>query len=445
MGDTFGPKHYHLLWPKCITLETEKSYRSIYPFDTPFVRRAGFDADGKRVKSVMDGETTLFVGAHYEVKNGNQITQYYLAGTTRVATLAPHCVRCSAGVRKYTIPQNMTVEYLLSDHLGSTSLTTDANGAKVLELRYKAWGEVRASWTASPTTTPAYRSPAYTYTGQYSYMDDPTTSGTEGFGLMFYNARWYDPAIGRFAQADSIVPGGVQGLDRYAYVNNSPLMYTDWSGHDPRDSSCYDRGYCKEQTDTWAKATKTTFVILVCGVKTGRACEKGSYDNKKPLSDYEEWAEENGLESEYFGFEDGDTIGDVQAKIEQFIKDNPILRFILVGHSAGADAAWNAALEQTPDNNKNFPLIHGVLLLDPGRMLISRTDINTNINALIQKGVDVKSYSSIDYQNLDTDDTVTLPAITQPTTVQAHTALAVDNTFFEQYTSPVLNGWVYGH
>ena len=33
------------------------------------------------------------------------------------------------------------------------------------------------------------------------------------------------------AQADTIVPGGVQGLDRYAYVNNSPVMYTDPSGH----------------------------------------------------------------------------------------------------------------------------------------------------------------------------------------------------------------------
>ncbi|MEW6713093.1 MAG: transposase [Candidatus Riflebacteria bacterium] len=27
---------------------------------------------------------------------------------------------------------------------------------------------------------------------------------------MFYNARWYNPSLGRMAQADSIVPGGVQ-------------------------------------------------------------------------------------------------------------------------------------------------------------------------------------------------------------------------------------------
>jgi RHS repeat-associated protein len=192
-----------------------------------------FDADGKRVKSVMGADTILFVGAHYEIKNGNQITQYYMAGSTRIA------------MRKYTIPQNMTLEYMLSDHLGSTSLTTDASGAKVLELRYKAWGEIRATWTSSPSTTPAYKSPAYTYTGQYSYMDDPTTSGvTEGFGLMFYNARWYDPALGRFAQADTIVPGGVQGLDRYAYVNNSPIRYIDPSGHDPSNNDCDYAGYC---------------------------------------------------------------------------------------------------------------------------------------------------------------------------------------------------------
>jgi len=50
---------------------------------------------------------------------------------------------------------------------------------------------------------------------------------------MFYNARWYDSQLGRFTQADSIVPGGVQGYDRYAYVNNNPVNGTDPSGHCP--------------------------------------------------------------------------------------------------------------------------------------------------------------------------------------------------------------------
>jgi hypothetical protein len=51
--------------------------------------------------------------------------------------------------------------------------------------------------------------------------------------LYFYNARWYDNALGRFTSPDSIIPEanqGVQAWDRYAYSNNNPLLYTE-SGH----------------------------------------------------------------------------------------------------------------------------------------------------------------------------------------------------------------------
>ena len=66
---------------------------------------------------------------------------------------------------------------------------------------------------------------------------------TADFGLMFYKARWYDSSLGRFAQADSIVPAGVQGYDRYAYGLNNPSRYTDPSGHCAIDGDdwCYDK------------------------------------------------------------------------------------------------------------------------------------------------------------------------------------------------------------
>jgi RHS repeat-associated protein len=50
--------------------------------------------------------------------------------------------------------------------------------------------------------------------------------------IYFYNARWYDPQLGRFMQADTFVPTaqGTQAWDRFAYVNNNPLRYTDPSG-----------------------------------------------------------------------------------------------------------------------------------------------------------------------------------------------------------------------
>ena len=46
------------------------------------------------------------------------------------------------------------------------------------------------------------------------------------------NGRIYDPLIGRFIQADPIIqaPGNTQSYDRYSYVFNSPLRYTDPSG-----------------------------------------------------------------------------------------------------------------------------------------------------------------------------------------------------------------------
>lgn len=117
-----------------------------------------------------------------------------------------------------------------------TSITTDVDGAETSELRYSPWGEIRYFWTTGLTTTPAYGLVKYQYTGQYSYDVE--------FGLLFYNARWYDPSLGRFAQADTIVPGGTQGLDRYAYVNNAPINYVDPSGHKACDEidangACY--------------------------------------------------------------------------------------------------------------------------------------------------------------------------------------------------------------
>jgi hypothetical protein len=51
--------------------------------------------------------------------------------------------------------------------------------------------------------------------------------------LYFFNARWYDAALGRFLQADSIIPdpGNPQAWDRYAFTLNNPIRYTDPSGH----------------------------------------------------------------------------------------------------------------------------------------------------------------------------------------------------------------------
>jgi RHS repeat-associated protein len=96
------------------------------------------------------------------------------------------------------------------------SLTTDSSGDVIAETRYLPYGEEH--WITGTLVTD------FTFTGQRA---------ERGFGLMDYNARYYDPWLGRFISPDSIIPsiGDPQALDRYAYTYNNPLKYNDPSGH----------------------------------------------------------------------------------------------------------------------------------------------------------------------------------------------------------------------
>ena len=62
-----------------------------------------------------------------------------------------------------------------------------------------------------------------TFTGQ---VDDAGTV------LMFYNARYYDPVVGRFTQADSVL----DCTNRYTYVRNNPTMFADPTGRSAEEA-----------------------------------------------------------------------------------------------------------------------------------------------------------------------------------------------------------------
>ncbi len=85
-----------------------------------------------------------------------------------------------------------TLTYLHGDHLGSASLATNASGAKVSLQRYLPYGGLRVG--GSPTDR------------QYTVQRREAT-----LGFYDYVARQYDPALGRFLQADSIIPGAASG------------------------------------------------------------------------------------------------------------------------------------------------------------------------------------------------------------------------------------------
>ena len=127
----------------------------------------------------------------------------------------------AAGRRVAMRVQDSTTEtnqdyYLFPDHLGSTNVSYRPDNSATVVQRYFPWGMVRPS---GPNALPT----SYAYTGQR--LD-------ETIGLMYYGARFYDGALGRFISPDTIVPepGNPQALNRYAYVLNNPVRYTDSTG-----------------------------------------------------------------------------------------------------------------------------------------------------------------------------------------------------------------------
>ena len=128
---------------------------------------------------------------------------YYYAGGQRVAM-------------RQRVGSSSVVNYLVSDHLGSTSLALDSNRAVVAESRYYPYGDAVTLSGTQPTD--------FQFTGQLR---------DAGIGLDSFGARWYDPYLNRFISADSIVPsaGNPQALNRYSYTNGNPLKYTDPTGH----------------------------------------------------------------------------------------------------------------------------------------------------------------------------------------------------------------------
>jgi RHS repeat-associated protein len=171
---------------------------------------------------------------------------YYYAGAARIA------------FRVKDSTNNEQVYYLFTDHLGSTNVTSDQYGNQVSLMLYKAWGESRLPSGGSSLTD-------YRFTGQRA---------DEGIGLYFYNARWYDSAIGRFVQADTDVPinQGVQGLNRYAYVNNNPVRYTDITGQ-RIDDGCQTEGCSLTQYQKEQDAQK---LALLENESNKRKCEAGN-------------------------------------------------------------------------------------------------------------------------------------------------------------------------
>ena len=96
-------------------------------------------------------------------------------------------------------------------------MITDAGGNVLEQTRYMPYGGKRGEGAGIMASN-------------YLFTDQELDAES---GLYNYDARLYDPIVGRFASADSLIPSFLksQSFNRYSYCVNNPLKYTDPSGH----------------------------------------------------------------------------------------------------------------------------------------------------------------------------------------------------------------------
>ena len=113
-----------------------------------------------------------------------------------------------------------TVTYVYSDSQGTPLAKADANGNIIATYDYTPYGTVAMG--ESPD------GPGYT-----GHVNDAQTN------LVYMQARYYDPATGRFLSVDPVSPvaGGTFGFNRYSYASNNPILYLDPDGRDPCTST----------------------------------------------------------------------------------------------------------------------------------------------------------------------------------------------------------------
>ena len=172
-----------------------------------------YDGTGQRVQKVGPGGVTFYV---YDALG--QLAAEYSTGLA-----APPCATC----------------YLSYDHLGSVRLVTDENASVVSRHDYVPFGqEIPGGWAGRGSQWGVAENVNQKFTGQE--RDSET-------GLDFFQARYFEAALGRFTSPDPMNVGAdlanPQSWNLYSYGLNNPLRYTDPDGHDAQDP-CGDNPNC---------------------------------------------------------------------------------------------------------------------------------------------------------------------------------------------------------
>ena len=111
--------------------------------------------------------------------------------------------------------------YLFAKNIqGDILYIYNTSGTRLVTYTYDSWGNVTTSYSNGGASTAARYNP-FRYRGYY--YDTET-------GFYYLNSRYYDPAVGRFLNADGYINGNgdLIGYNMFAYCGNNPVI-----GYDP--------------------------------------------------------------------------------------------------------------------------------------------------------------------------------------------------------------------
>ena len=128
------------------------------------------------------------------------------------------------GVYIQKADETTATRYFHTDHLGSIAVITKETPEVVERLSYDAWGQRRQPNGAPDPSGSITSEASRGFTGHEHLAD---------VGLIHMNGRVYDPLLARFGTPDPMTenPFSTQGWNRYSYVGNSPVNFTDPTGY----------------------------------------------------------------------------------------------------------------------------------------------------------------------------------------------------------------------
>lgn len=163
-----------------------------------------------------------------DVRNSQTTDSFYIDGLYERVTLPSGVIEHKFYVGNAVITKRSNNAhdelYLHKDNQGSTISISNSAGTVLQQFIYDPWGRQYSVSTNSLFSTYSNPGTSKGYTGHNMVND---------FEVIHMGGRTYNPHLGRFMQADPFVqaPANLQNYNRYSYVLNNPMSYTDPSGY----------------------------------------------------------------------------------------------------------------------------------------------------------------------------------------------------------------------